>query len=64
MLWRAVCQRQTVWIQYWGDGRKNGDHQGSGTGSSLYKYLGVDESNGIQHSTICGSDSLASTSVE
>ena len=47
----TFCQRQARWTQFWGDGRKNRHHQLSGT-SQVYKYLGVDESNGIQHSTM------------
>ena len=31
----TLCQRQAIWTQLWSDGRKNGHHQLSGTGSSL-----------------------------
>ena len=44
----TLCQRQTIWTQLWSDGRKT-DTINCLEPSQVYKYLGVDVSNAIQH---------------
>ena len=47
----TLCQRQTVWTQYWATVGKTETVKGLEP-VKVYKYLGVYESNGIQHSTM------------